>query len=299
MMTHPGGGIARTDAEITDLKQKVAQLGDTSEVNHLREQLQHLSQEREQLLQAVEVGNVEAGYQWKQHIVEPLNRMWSHVQTIAKRNSLDPGKIVQYMVNGDDVGLDEYMSEARPGDRAAGFRMINDLQEIDERKEQLRANAHQLSASEHQQMMAQREAYQKHISGQRESAVERIMPKIEERVLSLLPQDKRIDLKGASKNILDYDNWGEDVRMYSGFAAVVLPEIIDGYKALRGELKAAKNELVKLRGGTPKIAAGSASGSRRALPVNDDEEESPDLNKPIREITSDMTNRLRKSMGFR
>jgi hypothetical protein len=199
--------------------------------------------------------------------------MWSHVQTIAKRNSLDPGKLVQYMVNGDDVGLDDYMAEARPGDKAAGFRMINDLQEIEERKEQLRANAQQLGANEHQQMMAQRDAYFKHITGQRESAVERIIPKIEERVMALLPQDKRIDLKGASKSILDYDNWGEDVRMYSGFAAVVLPEVIDGYKALRSELKAAKNELIKLRGGTPKIAAGSASGSRRALPVNDDEDD--------------------------
>ena len=177
--------------------------------------------------------------------------------------------------------------------------MINDLQEIEERKEQLRADAHQLSESERAQMMAQREAYQKHITGQRENAVERIMPKIEEQVLALLPQDKRIDLKDARKDVLDYDNWGEDVRMYSGFAAVILPEVIDGYKALRSELKAAKNELIKLRGGTPKIAAGSASASRRAAPVNDDEEENVELNRPIREITADMTNRLRKSIGLR
>ena len=290
--------VPKLKAELAELRQKVKAAGDTTEITTLREQVQALSTEREELMRAVEVGSVENGYQWRQQIVGPLDRMWTHTQTIAKRNNLDAGKIVQFLVNQDDVGLEEYMTEARPGDRVSTMNMLGALQEIEERKTYLRQNAHQLSQHEQQQLAAQRDEYFKGLSQQRESAVERILPKIQDRVLALLPQDKRMDLQEVRKSIVDYDNWAEDVKMYGGFAAVVLPDVLDSFKATRAELKAAKAELVKLRGGAPKITTGARTTTRSEAAEAAEEEEA-DLSRPIREITAGMTNRVRQAMGMR
>jgi hypothetical protein len=290
--------LPKIKAELTELKAQLAKAGDTREVEGLRQAVQHFQQERDQLMRAVEVGNIEQSPHWQHYVTEPLNRMWGDVQEIAKRNNLEPNKLVNFLVNRDDVGLNEYMAEARPGDKYHAFGMIRDLGQIEHTKTEMRKNAHQLQQNDQAQYSAYREQQMKQIGEERSRAIEKIMPKIEDKVMRYFPKDKRIDLASATKHIMDHDSWSNDVKMYSGFAALVLPELLDTHRATRIALKAAKEELVKLRGGGPKINSGHASSPRRAQ-VESDADDEAEFKKPIREYTFDAARRMAAAAGFR
>jgi hypothetical protein len=286
-------------AEMADLQKKVSELGNTNEVPQLRQWLQQLSQERDELLRAVEVGSVERSPRWKAEIEQPLDRMWGNIQAIAKRNSLDPQKLATLVANNDDTTLEDYISEARPGDRNHLFAMLPAVQQIEEHKQWLRENATQLSQSDYQAMMQQRQAQMGEVVQQRNGAIERIAPKLEDRLVRFIPKDKRPNIKGAMETIRDFESWKEDVKMYAGMAALILPEVCDQWKATRIALREAKDENVRLRGGTPKRTAGSAKAPVHSVAGNGEDEEGVDLNAPIREITAGMTKRLRGVMGYR
>ena len=272
--------------------------GDTSELEGLRQAVQQFQQEREHMMRAIEVGNVEASPHWDTHVTQPLNRMWEQTQSIAKRNDLDANTLVNFLVNRDDVGLNEYMSEARPGDKYHAFQMIRDLDQIEYTKQNLRQNAQSLRQNDQAQYSAQREAQMRQIGQARHNAIQRIAPKIEEKVLRFIPKDKRIDLNGSIKHILDHDSWSDDVKMYAGMAALVLPDVLDQWKATRLALKATKDETVKLRGGGPKVNAG-ASGSPRRAQIETEEEEDAELQKPIREFAMGAAQRIQAAAGLR
>lgn len=290
-------------ATIADLERKLAAASDQTPITTLREQLQRLAQERDELTHAVEVGNVEESRQWKNEVVAPLNYMWEDVQEIAKRNNVDPNKLADLIVHGDDRGIEDFLSDAGPGERNRAFGMINDVRRIERVKQQLRKNARDLGESDRAQQMAQRDAYFSQIKQVRQSAVERIRPKIEERVLALIPKDKRVDLKTVADSITDYDSWKEDTKMYGGFAAIVLPDLIDSFKELRSRYREARDELIKLRGGTPRLTTGSPTGKKRTSSsgeIGDDGvDEDSELKKPIREFAMGATRRLQAAMGMR
>lgn len=291
--------VSKYKATIADLERKLAAASDQTPMETLRQQVERLSQEREALVHDVEIGNVEASQRWKQEVKAPLDEMWESVQAIAKRSNVDPNRICDFLVRGDDRGLDDYLQEAGPGDKIHALRMIHEWQRVDRKKAELKAQAHELSEGERAQYFAQREAQQNQIKSVRQNAAENILPKISERVLSLLPQDKRMDLKGALPHIVDFDNWKEDTKMYGGFAAIVLPDLLDGYRATRKELKEAKAELVKLRGGSLRTTGGSPSAGKKASSGDEGFDEDAEIKKPIRDFALGATKRLQAAMGIR
>src|SRR4029077_7835537 len=151
--------------------------------------------------------------------------------------------------NGDDKVLNEYMDEheTRPGDRHYLFGMIRDIERIDRQKSYLRNHAHDLTQRSQQQMLSQRDNYFKGLGEARNNAVQTIAPKIEQKILNILPKDKRRNLQNDFKHILDFEHWEPDVQMYAGLSAVVLPDLLDSYNLLRSQLKEAKAELIKFR----------------------------------------------------
>ena len=169
---------------------------------------------------------------------------------------MDPGHLAKLIQSGDDVVLNDYMDEhsARPGDRNYLFNLIPQVRQIKRKEEYLKKHASELSQQNHQQSMTQRENWARQIVGQRTQAIETILPKINERILSVLPKDKRRNLQNDVRHIMDFENWGEDVKMFGGVAAVMLPDLLESYNMLRTQLRDAKGELLKLRGGGPKIS---------------------------------------------
>ena len=134
--------------------------------------------------------------------------------------------------------------------------------------------------------------------GQRTSAVEKIIPKVTEKILNILPRDKRRDLKNDAKYILDFDNWEPDIQMFAGVSAVVLPDLLDSYNMLRAQLKEAKTELVRLRGGAPRITTGSRAPR---APIAEEEEPAPATlaKTDLSDFAEESTRRIRQAMGYR
>jgi hypothetical protein len=281
------------------LKARIAELesqgqSHAGEVEQLRKHVQALYEERQQLAHAVEVGNVEASPRWKDEVTKPLNRMWERIQSIGKKNNLEPKKIADLLNHGLDRDLEEYVSEASIADRSALYNMFEQLSDINDKRRELKENASQLSQSDYQKALSQQNDYYHQVFGERTKAIQAMIPKLEERVMPYIPKDKRHDLREIAKDVLDYDNWKEDAKMYGGYAAVILPDLLDSMKALRAELKQVKADNVKLRGGGPKAGA---TGSRP--PSAKGGEEQVDLTRPLSEITNDMTTRLRRAAGYR
>ena len=289
-------------SENQSLKAQLAKLGDQSEVKTLREHVQALSNERQRLVALVEQGNIESSDIWDQQIMTPLNAMWEDIQTISQRNSLDPKKVAALLQDGDDVALNDYMEEhnTRPGDKNYLFGMIRDISHIERHKQYLRANAQELKSKSQQEALSRRDNYFKGISSQRSHAIEAIVPKIEQKILSILPRDKRRNLQNDVQHILDFEKWEPDIQMYAGVSAVVLPDLLDSYNLLRSQLKEAKAELVRFRGGSPRISAGA--GKARA-PVNDGEEDTPPPDKlaktSLTDFAEESTKRIRQALGYR
>jgi hypothetical protein len=293
----------RLRSENQDLKRRLEAASDTRETEKLREAVNDLYTERQRLIQLVEMGNIEHSEIWERDITQPLTVMWEDIQTVAQRNGMDPREIASMVQAGNDVALNEYMDEhqTRPGDRNYLFRLIPDVQNIERRKQYLRGHANELSQRNMQERLAQRDQYMQSVQGARIQAIETIFPKVHEKILSVLPKDRRRDLQKDVKYIMDYENWDEDVKMFGGVAAVVLPDLLDSYNYLRGQLKEAKQELLKLRGGSPKIQPSGRSAS--TPPSRRDEDEEMPMDKLAKTNLSDFaeesTKRIRQAMGFR
>jgi hypothetical protein len=295
--------VTRYRSENQDLKRKLEAASDTKETEQLREAVNSLYSERQRLIQLVEMGNIEQSEIWQRDVTEPLNVMWEDIQNIAKRNGMDPTKLAHIIQAGDDVTLNDYMDEhsTRPGDRNYLFRLIPDVQQIDRRKNYLRHHASELSQRNMQDRLAQRDQYMQGVHGARAQAVNTIFPKIQEKILSVLPKDKRRDLNKDVRYIMDYENWDEDIKMFGGVAAVVLPDLLDSYNLLRRQYKEAKQELVRLRGGSPKVSPSGRAAT--TPPTRRDEDEEAPVDKLAKTNLSDFaeesTKRIRQAMGFR
>lgn len=286
-------------SELQTLKQQVAQLSDQGEVNNLRQHVQALAQERERLVRLVEQGSIEQSDIWNQQVMEPLNNMWEDVQTIAKRNGMDPQALANLLQNKDDEALNSYMDEhsTRPGDRHYLFGMIRDIDRIEKHKAYLRGNAHELTQQSKQEMEARRNHYFQSMGAARQQAASSIVPKVEQKILAVLPKDLRRNLQDDLKYILDFDHWEPDVQMFAGVSAVVLPDLLDSYNRLRGQLREAKAELIKFRGGAPKLANGSRAP---VAPREEEETPPPTLAKTnLSDFAEESTKRIRQVLGYR
>ena len=287
-------------SELATLKKQVAQLSDQSELDNLRQHVQALEQERGRLARLVEEGSIEHSDIWQQQVMEPLNNMWEDVQTIAKRNGMDPQELANILQNKDDETLQSYMDEhsTRPGDRHYLFGMIRDIDRIEKTKAYLRENSHELSQRSKQEMEARRNHYFQSMGAARQQAVSNIVPKFEQKILTVLPKDLRRNLQDDLKYILDFDHWEPDVQMFAGVSAVVLPDLLDSYNRLRGQLREAKAELIKFRGGSPKLTNGSRAP---VAPVREEEETpTPTLAKTnLSDFAEESTKRIRQALGYR
>jgi hypothetical protein len=286
-------------SENETLKRQIAQLSDQSEVNNLRQHVQALAQERERLVRLVEQGSIEHSDIWQQQVMTPLNQMWEDIQVIAQRNGMDSQALANLLQNKDDEALNTYMDEhnTRPGDRHYLFGMIRDIDRIERQKAYLRENSHELSQRSQQEMEARRNHYFQSMGAARQHHVSNIVPKFEQKILAVLPKDLRRNLQNDLQYILDFDHWEPDVQMFAGVSAVVLPDLLDSYNRLRGQLREAKAELIKFRGGSPKVANGSRAP---AAPREEEEAPAPTLAKTnLADFAEESTKRIRQALGYR
>lgn len=251
--------------ELADLKSKGSEYEQASkEVQDLKAQIEEIQKEREAIDGELYMTRVQATKEWKQYVTEPLNEIIEGAEFFAQRNKIDTGELIDALQadsNGDPSKLDSLMADWSDRDKSKVWTLADNLLQIEKRKAELEQHskeAYELSMERTQK--EQQEQYQQYIA-QRESAVNEVLPKISEKVFNILPEDKRPDINKLQKEVMNYDEWPENLKVYGILGATVLPDLLDTVKSLQTELKETKEANIRLRGGSPSAAGGNAPRS--------------------------------------
>jgi acyl-CoA-binding protein len=248
--------------ELAELKAKGEEYEQAaSEVSELKEQLEAIQQEREALDGELYLTRVQSTREWKQYIAEPLSQIIQDAEFYSQRNKTDAGELINALQadsNGDPAQLENLISDWSERDKTKVWALADNLLQIEKRKGELETNSKAAyEASMERQGKEQQDQYKQYIA-QRETAVSEVLPKISEKVFSLLPEDKRPDMNKLQQEVMGYDEWPENLKVYGILGATVLPDLVDQITSLQKELSDAKENNVKLRGGAPAAAGGNS-----------------------------------------
>ena len=251
--------------ELAELKAKGEEYEQAAnEVSELKEQLEAIQQEREALDGELYMTRVQSTREWKQYIAEPLNQIIQDAEFYSQRNKTDAGDLINALQadsNGEPAQLENLIADWSERDKTKVWALADNLLQIENRKGELESNSKAAyEASVERQSKEQQEEYKQYIA-QRETAVSEVLPKISERVFSLLPEDKRPDMNKLQQEVMGYDEWPENLKVYGILGATVLPDLVDQITSLQKQLNETKENNVKLRGGAPAAAGGNAPKS--------------------------------------
>lgn len=254
--------LKNAQRELAELKAKGDEYQQSAkEVAELKEQLEAIQQEREELDGELYMSRVQSTREWKRYITEPLNQIIQDAEFFSKRNQTDTGDLIDALQadsNGDPAKLESVIADWSERDKAKVWALADNLLQIEKRKSELESNSKAAyEASMERNSKEQQEQYQQYIA-QRETAVSEVLPKISEKVFNLLPEDKRPDINKLQKEIMGYDEWPENLKVYGILGATVLPDLVDQISSLQKELSETKENNVKLRGGAPAAAGGNS-----------------------------------------
>jgi hypothetical protein len=248
--------------ELSELKAKGEEYEQAaSEVSELKEQLEAIQQEREALDGELYLTRVQSTREWKQYIAEPLSQIIQDAEFYSQRNKTDAGELINALQadsNGDPVQLENLISDWSERDKTKVWALADNLLQIEKRKGELETNSKAAyEASMERQGKEQQDQYKQYIA-QRETAVSEVLPKISEKVFSLLPEDKRPDMNKLQQEVMGYDEWPENLKVYGILGATVLPDLVDQITSLQQQLNESKENNIKLRGGAPAAAGGNS-----------------------------------------
>jgi chromosome segregation ATPase len=264
--------LKQAESDLKNAQRELAELkamGEESqqaarEVAELKEQLEAIQQEREELDGELYMSRVQSTREWKQYITEPLNQIIQDAEFFSQRNKADTGELIDALqadTNGDPAKLENLIADWSERDKTKVWALADNLLQIEKRKSDLESNSKAAyEASMERYGKEQQEQYQQYIA-QRETAVSEVLPKISEKVFNLLPEDKRPDINKLQQEVMGYDEWPENLKVYGILGATVLPDLVDQISSLQKELSEAKENNVKLRGGAPAAAGGNSPKS--------------------------------------
>jgi len=251
--------------ELAELKSKGEEYEQSSqEVAALKAEIEKIQQEREEIDSELYMTRVQATKEWNQYVTEPLNGIIEGAEFYAARNKIDAGELIDALQadsNGDASKLDNLMADWSERDKSKVWTLADNLLQIENRKAELERHskeAYEISMERSEREMHER--YQQYLDT-RYSAISEVLPKVSEKVFSLLPEDKRPNVKKIQSEIMNYDSWPEDLKVYGILGATVLPDLIDTVQSLQKQLAETKETNIKLRGGSPSAAGGNSPKS--------------------------------------
>jgi DNA repair exonuclease SbcCD ATPase subunit len=251
--------------ELSELKRRGEEFESASqEVQRLKEQVAEIERERESLDGELYISRVQASKEYKKFVTEPLNQLFDDVDFYASRNSVDGGDIMDALeadVNGNPKVLEQLLADWSDRDKTKVYQLADNLLAIQKRKGEIESNSRAAyEASVEREKSEQHQQIQQYFA-QRETAVNTVIPRLSEKVFNLLPEDKRPDIAKLQEEIMGYDQWPEDLKVYGIAGAAILPDLVDRITSLQSELETARNENVKIRGGAAPAAGGVAPRS--------------------------------------
>lgn len=236
-----------------------------------KEQLERFKAEAESLKKETEAMNselaltrVEGTREFRQKVTEPLNQTFTQVETLAAQYKIDPNKLVDALykdVSGDATALDELITDVPERHRNKIYALSENLLQIENRRADLKQNAQTALKTSIEREKAEREQFVAQQQENRNKEVASLSTKFQEKLGTILPAEVKIDYSAVGRDAMQIETWDDQTKMYSGFAAVVLPEVLKGFENIQAELKKAKAENAKLRGGSPKSGSGHSPSS--------------------------------------
>ena len=251
--------------ELTELKKRGEEFETASqEVKTLKEQISEIEQEREALDGELYISRVQASKEYKKFVTEPLNQLFDDVDFYAGRNSVEGGDIMDALeadVNGNPKALEQLLADWSDRDKTKVYQLADNLLAIQKRKGEIESNSKAAYEASAEREKAEQEQQMKQYFAQRETAVNTVIPRLSEKVFNLLPEDQRPDIAKLQEEIMGYDQWPEDLKVYGIAGAAILPDLVDRITSLQSELETVRNENVKIRGGAAPAAGGVAPRS--------------------------------------
>jgi hypothetical protein len=248
--------------ELAELKAKGSEYEEASkEVQDLKAQIEEIQREREAVDGELYMTRVQATKEWKQYVSEPLNEIIEGAEFFAQRNKVETSDLIDALqadTNGDPQKLEALMADWSERDKTKVWNLADNLLQIEKRKEELEANSKEAYNASMERQQKEEQAFYQQYFAQRESAIQEVVPKMTEKVYNLLPEDKRPDIAKLQQEVMSYDEWPENLKVYGILGAAVLPDLIDTVKSLQNELKETKENNVKLRGGSAPAAGGNS-----------------------------------------
>jgi hypothetical protein len=251
--------------ELSELKKRGEEFETASqEVQRLKEQIAEIEQEREDLDGELYISRVQASKEYKKFVTEPLNQLFDDVDFYAARNNVDGGDIMDALeadVNGNPKALEQLLADWSDRDKTKVYQLADNLLAIQKRKGEIESNSKAAYEAAMEREKAEQDQQMQQYFAQRETAVNTVIPKLSEKVFGLLPEDKRPDIAKLQEEIMGYDQWPEDLKVYGIAGAAILPDLVDRITSLQTELETVRNENIKIRGGAAPAAGGVAPRS--------------------------------------
>jgi hypothetical protein len=259
--------------ELSELKKRGEEFETTSqEVQRLKEQIQAIEQEREALDGELYISRVQASKEYNKFVTEPLNQLFDDVDFYAGRNNVDGGDIISALeadVNGNPQALEQLLADWSDRDKTKVYQLADNLLSIQKRRGEIESNSKAAYQASLELEKAEQDQQMQQYFAQRETAVNTVIPRLSEKVFGLLPEDKRPDIAKLQEEIMGYDQWPEDLKVYGIAGAAILPDLVDRITSLQAEIETVRNENIRIRGG----AAPAAGGVSPRSPA--------DTNKPV------------------
>jgi len=251
--------------ELTELKKRGEEFDTASqEVQRLKDQIKEIEQEREALDGELYISRVQASKEYKKFVTEPLNQLFDDVDFYAGRNNVDGGDIMDALeadVNGNPKVLEQLLADWSDRDKTKVYQLADNLLAIQKRKGEIESNSKAAYEAAMEREKAEQDQQMQQYFAQRETAVNTVIPRLSEKVFNLLPEDKRPDIAKLQEEVMGYDKWPEDLKVYGIASAAILPDLVDRITSLQSELETVRNENVKIRGGAAPAAGGVAPRS--------------------------------------
>ena len=207
--------------------------------------------------------NLEATEVYKQFISEPLMALMQQAEQIADKYDVDPDALVDVLSTNDpekqDEQLDELLPDATDRDKAKVYRIMEDIEPIVQRRQQLYENS-EAALAEAKVVEEQREA---HMASEKAKLRTNVTRNVIERVQQKLPflsGLENLDMEAIQTKAAESDpSVIHPVdHAYNAVSAQLLPNIVKAYMSMRKE-----NELLTDRLADYETAEPAMSGQTK------------------------------------
>ena len=241
--------------------QEMSALVEDKDVEQLQAKIVEYEQERM-------FSNLEQTTAYQQAVTEPLQELMSQADQIADKYDVDSNTLIDIIAleNADeqDERISELLPHASDRDKAKLFRIIEDVNPILQRRQQLYDNVEEaakeaalLEETRQKQELAERVKFRENVT---RNVVDRITEKLPfvktlEGLDIAAVQNKAASVDPTVIHPVDF--------AYNAVSAQILPSIVREYVGLRKEVEALTDKLAEYEGAEPTMS-GSSSGNRNS-----------------------------------